>query len=515
MSTSPTPRLTRRRVLGYGLAGVGVLAAGAGGVVGALLHSAKTDTVGEVDFATPLHIPELATGQRDADGRLVFDLQLKEGSRRFLPGESTRTWGFNGDYLGPTLRARRGDHVVVNVRNSLPETSSVHWHGMHLPAAMDGGPHQAVAPTDTWSPEWTVDQPAATLWYHPHPHGATAKHVYRGLAGLFLVDDDAEAALPLPREYGVDDVPVVVQDRAFDGGNQFDDAPHLMSSAGVLGDHLLVNGTYGPYLDVSTRRVRLRLLNGSNARVYQFAFSDDRPLTVIASDGGLLAAPHATRRLQLSPGERAEVIVEFTPGETVVLRSEPPELMGDFFTDRVHGGDDRFDVLEFRAAAELADSPPLPDTLVEVPPLPVDEAVTTRTFELSGFRINKSKMDMSRIDFGVRRDSVEIWEIVNVDASLHNFHVHDVQFQVLSIGGEAPPAELAGWKDTVQVWHGRPVRVAMRFSDFTDPDMPYMYHCHILYHEDSGLMGQFVVLDEGQEVGVVPTDPAAGHHDHD
>ncbi|MFD0557653.1 multicopper oxidase family protein [Stackebrandtia endophytica] len=510
MTSSTDRRMKRRRLLKFGLAGVGLAAVGGGGFVTYQMISAKVDTVGSVDFTNPLRIPDLEPGQVDDSGTRIFDLHMAPGESRIKPGSPTRTWGFNGDHLGPTLRARRGEVVRVNVRNSLPETSSVHWHGMHLPAIMDGGPHQSVEPLDTWTPEWTIDQPAATLWYHPHPHGSTAKHVYQGLAGLFILDDDEVDNLDLPDEYGVDDIPLIIQDRAFDGDNQLDDAANLFSGIGVLGDEILVNGTHSPYLDVTTRRVRLRLLNGSNARVFNFGFADDRPFVVIGSDGGLLPAPHSLRRLQLSPGERAELLVDFTPGETVVLRSYSPDLRTDFFESRSHGGDDTFDILQFRAADTLTDVESIPDELVPVPAIDIEQAVTTRTFEMAGYSLNRETMDMNRIDFAVNKDDIEIWEIENQDASVHNFHVHDVQFQVLSIGDQPPPPHEAGWKDTVQVYHGSPVRIALQFKDFSDPNMPYMCHCHILYHEDQGLMAQFVVLDEGEDIGSVPS----GHDDH-
>lgn len=189
----------------------------------------------------------------------------------------------------------------MKVANALPEASSVHWHGMHLPAAMDGGPHQTVPAGGSWTPEWTVEQPASTLWYHPHPHGATESHVQRGLAGLFLLDDERSAVLPLPKTYGVDDIPVIVQDVSFDGA-KFDHGHKLMRNVGFLGDRTMVNGTLDPYVTVRDELVRLRLLNASTARVYTFGFDDGREFRQIASDGGLLEAPHPTDRLRLSPG---------------------------------------------------------------------------------------------------------------------------------------------------------------------------------------------------------------------
>src|SRR5690606_4292539 len=216
-------------------------------------------------FDTALRIPPVESGTVDADGTRVFDLTMQRGTTDLGHGPDTRTWGVNGSYLGPTLRAVRGENVRVNVTNELDETSTMHWHGMHLPAAMDGGPHQPIEPGTTWSPYWTVDQPAATLWYHPHLHGSTAAHVYRGVAGMFLIDEPGTS--PLPHDYGVDDIPLIVQDRKFEG-DQLDDSNAIFADVGTLGDEILVNGTPRPFLDVGTETVRLRVLNASNARVY-------------------------------------------------------------------------------------------------------------------------------------------------------------------------------------------------------------------------------------------------------
>ncbi|MGB2570995.1 multicopper oxidase domain-containing protein [Micromonospora citrea] len=236
-----------RRPLARVLAVVLVLCCGGIAVGGWAFTRAGTDTVGQVDFVRPLAVPPLATSRVDGQGRRVFDLLAREGSRDFRgDGRWTRTAGFDGDFLGPTLRAKRGERVVVNVVNRLSEETSVHWHGMHLPARMDGGPHQMIRPGATWSPTWTVDQPAATLWYHPHPHGATEEHVYRGLAGLFLLDDDREAALPLPRRYGVDDIPVIVQDRSFSAGGQFRKTRNIISSIGCSATPCWSTGPSGP-----------------------------------------------------------------------------------------------------------------------------------------------------------------------------------------------------------------------------------------------------------------------------
>ena len=465
--------------------------------------AAPVSTVGKVDFERPLRIPELAASHVDGQGRRVFELTAQEGTTELLPGTSTGTWGFNGSYLGPTLRAARGEQVAVEVTNELDEDTSVHWHGMHLPARMDGGPHQPVASGETWRPAWTIDQPAATLWYHPHPHGRTEEHVYRGLAGMFILDDPSNpAADRLPHRYGVDDVPVIVQDKKLSDDGELRDGGSFLGSSGLLGGTVLVNGTYGPYLDVTTQRVRLRLLNASTARVYGFAFSDDRQFAVIAGDGGLLPRPSRTDRLLLSPGERAEVVVTMRPGEDVVLRSHAPDVGGGLFA-RFNGGADSFDVLQLRAADRLMPSPRLPDRLAPTPDLDVADADVDRRFELSGRKINGKKMDMSRIDETVELGTTEVWEVHNRDGQQHSFHVHDVQFLVLSVDGSPPPPEKAGWKDTIFVRPGSTVRIAMRFTDYADPDTPYMYHCHLLKHEDSGMMGQFVVVEPGAAAGEV------------
>ena len=504
-------RLTRRNLLrllaGITLASLGAAGCTADGRLGGD-DGQPVDTVGKVKFDRPLAIPPLAPSRHDDQGRRVFDLTAQSGQHQFLTGQPTPTWGFNGDYLGPTLRAKRGEQVRINVHNQLPETTTVHWHGMHLPASADGGPHQPIAPGGTWSPSWRIDQPAATLWYHPHPDGQTERHVYRGLAGMFILDDDQEAALALPRHYGVDDIPVIVQDKRFDHDGRLVEGEH--EATGLLGDTLLVNGTVGPRLKVTTEQVRLRLLNASTARIYNFGLADNRPFALIASDGGLLPATVHTDRVQLSPAERAEIVVAVKPGERVVLRSFPPELGTNRGMTQVAGGQDSFDVLQLRAASTLARSTPPPARLVAVPRLDPAAAATTRSFRLEGREINGKSMDMDRVDEVVTADSTEVWEVTNQHIQPHTFHVHGVQFQVLDIGGTAPPPPLSGWKDTVYLPPETPIRLIMRFGDYADPSQPYMFHCHLLFHEDMGMMGQYLVVRPGQQ----PQAPASHDHSH-
>lgn len=468
------------------------------------------NTVGQVEFTNALAIPQLAPSTIDEDGTRVFDLTAQAGATQFTPGVDTATWGFNQDYLGPTLRASRGEKVRVNVSNELDEPTTVHWHGMHLPARMDGGPHQMVQPGDTWSPEWTLDQPAASLWYHPHPHEATEEHVEKGLAGMVILTDEHEASLGLPREYGIDDIPVIVQDKRFDEDGQF--TTDTRGFIGPIGAQVLVNGTPGAYLDVSTDVVRLRLLNASSARIYNFAFSDTREFALIATDGGLLRESAPMHDIRLSPGERAEVLVSLAPGERVTLQSTPGALAIAGALSGANAGDDTLDVLQLRAADDLRPLGIMPTRLSDATPLVESDASVKRSFTLDGFQINQRRMDLSRIDETVELGSTELWSVRNNMSLPHSFHVHDVQFEVLSLGGKAPGPELSGWKDTIYLEPNLDYRILMTFTDYADPDHPYMYHCHLLAHEDSGMMGQFVVVKPGDSAGTPPASHDATAH---
>src|SRR5215216_3356300 len=449
LATSPTRpgrpparrrcRLLRRLLFGaLALGLVGVM--GLAGLAAWFWSQADTSNVGRLSFANQLKIPPLLEPRLDGAGRKVFDLRLQPGTSELLAGKPTQTWGANGAYLGPTIRATRGDQVAVNVANDLPEATTIHWHGMHLPAAADGGPHQLIQPASTWSPSWTIDQPAATLWYHPHPHGATEDHVYRGVAGLFLLEDPEAGALPLPDRYGIDDIPVIIQDKRFDRDGNLELGQSPFSPIGRLGDQLLVNGTHDPHLNISSQRVRLRLLNASTARVYNVGFADDRPFELVGIDGGLLERPHSTTRVRLSPGERAEIVAAFRPGDRVVLCSFPPDLGLDGFQGRFAGADDAFDLLQLRAGPTLTPSPPVPDWLVRHQRLGEAEAATTRRLELNGSSgINDRRMDLGRIDQAVTVGTTEVWEVTNRSGNPHNFHVHGVQFKVSDQTGAGPP----------------------------------------------------------------------------
>ena len=488
-----------------------VLLAGAALLLGGCTSLGAGTGVTEVEFTRPLVIPPLLTGTKAADGTRVYDLTAQAGTTDFGMGGPADTIGLNGSYLGPTLRMAQGETVRVDVHNTLPEMTTLHWHGLHVPARMDGGPHQMIEPGGTWRPTWRVDQPAATLWYHSHPHGETAQQVYRGLAGMMLIDDPgASRADGLPHAYGVDDLPLIVQDKTFADTGQLEVDPKGTVSTGFLGDTIVVNGVAGAFEPVQTEAVRLRLLNASNARFYNFGMSDDRSFQIVASDGGLLAAPVTADRIQLSPGERAEVVVRFNPGETAALTSYPPDL-GHSIGTADHFGSGTFEVVQFRAAATLAPAPPVADTLSALDAVVDPGDAGTRRFGITDRAINGRPMDMGRIDEVVPLGKAEVWAVTNQNPQPHNFHVHDGSFRVLTIDGQPPPPELAGLKDTVYVAPRSTVRLLVRFTDYSDPTWPYMYHCHLLLHEDMGVMGQFVVVRPGDEV-VPPPRPADSHN---
>ena len=495
------------RLLKLSIAAAALIVMGAAGLATWLYAQARLDTSGQHGFANQLAIPPLLEPTIE-EGRKVFDLTLEAGQTEFLSGALTDTWGVNGTYLAPTLRAARGDRVLINVTNTLGESTTLHWHGMHLPAAMDGGPHQMIGPGETWSPTWTIRQPAATLWYHPHLMGKTSDHVYRGVAGLFLLDEPGSEAPDLPQTYGVDDVPLIIQDKRFDEDGSLSTEEGPANLVGVLGDQILVNGTHDPHFEASTTLVRFRILNASNARVYNLGFSDDRTFWVAGTDTGLLEAPVEVTQLQLSAGERAEIVLRLDPGDRTTLRSFPPDLGMNFLLERMNGGDDTLDILQVRARDRLRESAPLPSALATIDRPDEEEVSSFRSFDLSGFsRINGREMDMGRVDAVIVRDTTEIWEIRNNSNTFHNFHVHDIHFAILDIDGGDPPPHLRGWKDTIFLPPGRSVRIIARFEDYADPTRPLMFHCHILAHEDAGMMGQLVVVEPGE------TPPALRDHE--
>ncbi|MGP6173719.1 multicopper oxidase family protein [Corynebacterium sp. A21] len=448
----------------------------------------------------PLPIPPLMEGEL-IDGRLTFRLDAGAVNARILPDVDTPAWGFNGAHLGPTLRARRGDQVSMDVHNGLDEMTTIHWHGMKLPAKMDGGPHQPIEPGQTWTPQWTVDQPAATLWYHPHPHGLTGLHAYRGLAGLFYLEDEISEGLEVPADYGVDDIPVILMDHNFHEDGTLDEIedPDL----GLKGEVPTVNGITNAAFQATTRRVRLRILDASTMRFFHLRFSDGRPFQVLASDAGLLDQLKQVAGVYLSPGERVEILVDLEPGEEVMLETvEFPDNLGvpedEFALD--FGLGDQFELLHLTGPEDSAPAvAALPGVLGQTSSLDLAGA-PEREFRLNTFEINDETMDMTRVDLTLDHDGPEVWTVINENSDwIHNFHIHNASFHVLEVRGTEAAIFTSGPKDTVALPPRATVRLAVTFGSFPDPEWAYMYHCHMLFHEDQGMMGQFVMVEPGGE----------------
>ncbi|MDW7671567.1 MAG: multicopper oxidase domain-containing protein [Bacillota bacterium] len=429
----------------------------------------------------PLAVPVLLEDQNPSPDVTEYELNAQVGEMTFFPGMTTTTLGYNGNYLGPVLKMRRGEQINVTVNNQLSEATTVHWHGLDLPGEADGGPHQPIQPGESWQPSFVVDQPAATLWYHPHPHLETAPQVYYGLAGLVYIEDEVSDALNIPKDYGVNDFPLVVQDRNFrqDGAFLYD----LDMMGLVPGDTVLVNGTVDPYLEVNREKVRLRLLNGSNFETFRFRLDNGQDFHQIASDGGFLESPVVRDSLFMAPGERVEVIVDFSE-----VRTNTVDLMA---------GD--YEILRFYVMDEAGLDTEIPETLTTIPDIPLGETPTTRVFVLEnmGIRgtINGKTFHMDRIDEEVPLNETELWVVrsrggmMMMQSDGHPFHVHGTQFQVASRNGTPPPPEERGYKDTIFVNAGEEVVIKVRFKH----EGLYMYHCHMLEHEDFGMMGQFLV----------------------
>jgi FtsP/CotA-like multicopper oxidase with cupredoxin domain len=419
----------------------------------------------------------------------------------------------------------RGDEVQISVENKLDSNTTAHWHGVLTPAEVDGGPHIIIEPGKIWRPTLKINQPETTAWYHAHPHRDSGRQVYMGLAGMVIIKDGMSKRLGLPETYGVDDLPIILQDRSFDANGELQYAssgPVLM--AGMRGDTLIVNGVIAPVARAPAGIVRLRLLNAANARNFDLAFRDSRIFQVIASDGGYLPAPVAMTALTIAPGERFEVLVDFSDGRSVELATAEDRrvLMGmgrGMSSGMMPGmiGSGAGVLMRFDVDPSLpAPVKTVPETLVALPRLTRSDLMPRRQISLDmgpgmmgrgmmrgmgggrgGMRgmgmgppvgLNGRVFDMQRIDFEPKLGSSEIWE-VTPNMMAHPFHVHGVIFRVLSIGGKSPPPHLAGGKDTILL--DGPAELLLEFTQPATRRSPFMFHCHILEHEDAGMMGQY------------------------
>jgi blue copper oxidase len=499
-----------------------------------MLGGARLATAATKGPALPIP-PEL---RADQNGKIR--LVAEAGKMSFRPRVATPTYGFNGPFLGPAIRVRRGQTVDVRIDNRLDENITLHWHGLIIPGEVDGGPYQLVPGGSTHNVQLAIDQPAATLWYHPHLYPATAELVIMGLAGLFIVDDGETDRLNLPSRWGIDDIPIVLQDRRFnDDGSFFHRFNEMAVAMGYVGDVMLVNGAIQPTARTARGWLRLRILNGSNARNYRLAASDGRTLYVTATDGGLLEAPVEVKELPIAAGERFEVLADARNGKPFDLVALPVAQP----IRRLPPFDRPLALVGFQPDGADGDGK-LPDALVQLPALPqtpppvsqglvmqmyrdmdakrimmetgfmamvksgkTDPAVVAKIEDaivngselplkeqLTANGINGRPFSFTEQGFHAPIDTDLVWAISEeTDKMLHPVHIHGCQFRVLTLDVKAPPAYLAGWKDTVPIENAGNAEILVRFPLPAPAEAPYMAHCHILEHEDSGMMTEFTV----------------------
>ena len=447
----------------------------------------------------PLEIPELL----DSRDTPEIELVMQNGQHEFYAGVQSETMGFNGNYLGPTIRLYKDTDATITFTNNIGEPTTVHGHGLHVPGEIDGGPQSAIQPGESWQITIPVRQEAGMSWYHPHLMGKTAHHVHAGLAGIYLIEDENSQALDLPKEYGVNDIPLVVQDRSFTDGKMNEYAvTEQQIKNGLREDTLVVNGTVDPYHIVPEGWVRLRLLNGSNARFYRFSFADNATFHKIATEGGFLNQPVAMTYIDMAPGERNEIMIDLSNESNAaliadLLRADSEEAdLWDEDTPKAL-------VVELRVDPTLQASGTLPETLNDIAYFERADATQIRTISLDMevrggteenmdmFGINGQAMDMGIINERIKKGEVEIWRITG-QRMPHPFHLHGASFQILTLNGEPPTEADRGWKDTVVVWD-EVTEIIVRFDYEATEEFPFMYHCHMLEHEEYGMMGQFTV----------------------
>jgi blue copper oxidase len=530
------------------LLGWGTLGTAASGWVGSILAGCSSDT--RASEGPAYQTGTISTQNVDLELRL----RVEPGEVQILSGQPTAIWHYQGEviagdtnalqslpgsYLGPIIRVSKGQRVRVHLENHVDEQTIIHWHGLLVPPEMDGHPRDVIQPGEKYLYEFEIRNRAGTYWFHPHPHTLTGPQVYRGLAGLFLVSDEEETAAGLPsKEY---DLPLVIQDRSFDRNNQlvYLRNGRMDRMMGFLGDHILVNGQPDFRLSAARQPYRLRLLNGSNSRIYKLAWDDSTPLTIIGTDVGLLEKPVQRDYVTLGPAERVELWVDFANwplGENLQLVSLPfsgasiDGMMGPGGMSRgtlLNGS--HFPVLTVKVDRDAVGTSSLSEQLSTLARYHESDSINAaqpRSYRLGmggmGGRmgrgggmiwtINGRVFEMEEVarDEIVQMNTQETWLFDNSGTGggmgmmgnmmqlAHPMHVHGVHFQIIDRqvlpafeeGWESvsPGYVDEGWKDTVLVMPGEQVKILMRFQDF--PGM-YLYHCHNLEHEDMGMMRNF------------------------
>jgi FtsP/CotA-like multicopper oxidase with cupredoxin domain len=422
--------------------------------------------------------PELQPGE---------SLAFNSANVEVWPGTTTQVLALNNSYPCPTIRVQKGDQFSVLFENQYTEEATIHWHGLLVPELMDGQPKDAVLPGNSYDYYFPVFQRAGTYFYHSHAHNLTAKHVYKGYAGFFIVEDEDEIQLGLPT--GEYDVPLLIQDRHSAYQPQFNYSPSLMDRMwGYVGDLPLINGTPDAYFEVQKTLYRFRIVNGSNARIYKLAFSDNSQFWILATDGGLKDEAVQMNSVFLSPGERIDILFDFSSyniGNSITLQSQ---TFGGFGNQG-----DQLDLLRFDIIGDLSSGGSVPQNLPSINYYNINDIVRTRTFTLSQqmmgdgmHRINGLTYDVSRIDEMIPYNELEEWKFINNTNNYHPMHVHGVLFQVYSRNGNTNlgPND-KGWKDTVLVNPNETVGVLVKFNDYSGV---YLLHCHNLEHEDDGMM---------------------------
>ena len=411
----------------------------------------------------------------------VYDITMREATAEVLPGFETPIYGYNGIYPGPTIRARTGRGVIVRQRNALPFEANVHLHGGSVPAGHDGHPMDVIPAGGNFDYHYPNDQDAASLWYHDHAHGRTSRTLYHGLMAMYLLEDELERDLDLPR--GEYDVPIVIADHAFNRDGSFRYVENI--DVGFRGDTILVNGAVSPRMRVKRRKYRLRLLNGSNSRSYSLRLGRGRLMTQIAGDGGLLARPAARQRVPLHPAERIDLVIDFrdyAPGTELVLQNED----GEGGTVAVM----RFDVSRGGGSEDFR----VPRRLRQPERLPASNADRRWDlgFGIGAWQINGKDFEHDRIDVRPRHGSTERWTFVNRSNRVHPMHIHGFLFRVLErSSGPVHPGERLCWKDTIGVLPNETVTVLAWFAPYAGR---YVFHCHALEHADRAMMLQLEVV---------------------
>ncbi|HEY0662676.1 MAG TPA: multicopper oxidase domain-containing protein [Lysobacter sp.] len=489
-------------------------------------------------FRHPLRIPGADGLMADIALTAPLALAAQVGAFAVFDGARSDVWHYAGDVDGravanPLLRVRRGAHVDVTLDNRLQESTTLHWHGLAVDEDNDGSGLHPIASAAQKRYRFPVHNRAGLYWYHAHPHMRTGKQLHYGLASLLLVEDDEEHALrgQLGLRWGERDLPLMITDKQVDAHNAI---VYKQGADDWIGNRVLVNWTPEPYLDVAPALYRFRLANVCNARLLRPAFlhnGEPLPFQLIGTDGGLLAQPWEVVDVFLGPAQRIDVLVDFSnvpAGDRVLLRSLEyvpmenedesgafmPHPMGDHPGARPMG--DALDLMELRIGDALAASNAVPQQLARLDPPPDTSGWPVRPLRLrmdeeGTWFINDwnfHRGDHAQPAFSVKRGSREIWEIRNSMTSMpHPIHLHGFQFRVVS--RSISPADVRsrqvaanglgpqdlGWNDTVVVWPGEVVRIALDFAQPFTGTQRYMLHCHNLEHEDMGMMVTFAVTD--------------------